>query len=133
MGVELDQESFERGWANAMGTPPPDFMGEWGRFAGAVGFGDIWTREHLSNREKRLVILTVLSLYGREDIMRMHLGASMRKGELDADELDEFAIVLSAYAGLPVGTAFTGLAARLRAEMAEMAEQVEAAEAGDDA
>jgi 4-carboxymuconolactone decarboxylase len=124
VGVELDQESFERGWANAMGTPPPEFMGEWGRFAGAVGFGDVWTREHLSNREKRLVILTVLSLYGREDIMRMHLGAAIRKGELDADELDELAIVLSAYAGLPVGTAFTTLVGKLRAELAE---------AGDDA
>ena len=99
-----------------MGTPPPDFMGECGRFAGAVGFGDVWTREHLSNRGKRLAILTVLSLYGREDIMRMHLGASMRLGELDPDELDELAIVLSAYAGLPVGTAFTTLVARLRAE-----------------
>jgi alkylhydroperoxidase/carboxymuconolactone decarboxylase family protein YurZ len=122
VGVELDQASFERGWANAMGTPPPAVMGEWGRFAGAVGFGDVWAREHLSNREKRLVVLTVLSLYGREDIMRMHLGASMRMGELDADELDELAIVLSAYAGLPVGTAFTGLVAKLRAEQAEQAE-----------
>ena len=117
MGVELDQESFATGWERAMGTPPPEMWGEWGRFAGAVAFGDIWNREHLSDREKRLVILTVLSLYGREDIMSMHLGASMRKGELDGDELDEFAIVLSTYAGLPVGTAFSGLVARIRAEL----------------
>lgn len=117
MGVELDQESFERGWHTAMGTPAPEMWGEWGRFAGAVGFGDVWNREHLTGREKRLVVLTVLALAGRSDSLALHLGASVRKGELDPDDLEELAVVLTAYAGLPVGTDFTAVSTRVRSEI----------------
>ena len=93
-------------------------LGEFGRFASAVAFGDVWNREELTDRERRLIILTVLSLYGRDEVTSMHLGASMRKGEFDAAELDEVAVVLTAYAGMPVGTTFAGLVGRVRAEVA---------------
>jgi alkylhydroperoxidase/carboxymuconolactone decarboxylase family protein YurZ len=119
VGVELDQASFERGWENAMGVPAPPFMGEWGRFAGAVGFGDVWNREELTNREKRLVIMTILALGGRDGSLRLHLGAAMRKGELDEDQVEELAVVLTAYAGLPVGTDFMGVVRAVAAELAE--------------
>lgn len=118
MGVEFDGDSFARGWARAMGGSAPQASGEFGRFAGAVAFGDVWNRDRLSDRERRLVILTVLALYGRDDITSMHLGASLRKGEFDAEDLDEIAVVLSTYAGMPVGTAFAGLSGRLQAEVA---------------
>ena len=117
MGVELDQDSFARGWDRAMGLPTPDARGEFGRFASAIAFGDVWNREQLSDRERRLIILTVLSLYGRDEVTSMHLGASIRKEEFDADELDEIAVVLTAYAGLPVGTTFAGLVGRVQAEL----------------
>lgn len=119
MGVELDQESFERGWENAMGVPAPPFMGEWGRFAGAVGFGDVWNREELTNREKRLVIMTILALGGRDGSLRLHLAAALRKGELDDAQVEELAVVLTAYAGLPVGTDFMGVVRSVAAELAE--------------
>jgi alkylhydroperoxidase/carboxymuconolactone decarboxylase family protein YurZ len=127
VGVELDQESFARGWDRGMGTPTPPIAGAFGEFAGAIAFGDVWNRERLSDRERRLIILTVLALWGREDICSMHLGASIRKGEFDADDLDEIAITLTAYAGMPVGTAFAAMSARLRAELGD---EVEGADGG---
>jgi 4-carboxymuconolactone decarboxylase len=119
VGVELDHESYARGWDRAMGTPTPETMGGFGEFAAAVAFGDVWNRERLSDRERRLIILTVLALWGRDDVCSMHLGASIRKGEFDKDDLDEIAITLTAYAGMPVGTGFAMLAGRLQAELAE--------------
>lgn len=122
MGVELDQESFERGWEKAIGVPAPPFMGEWGRFAGAVGFGDVWNREKLTNREKRLVIMTILALGGRDGSLRLHLDAALRKGELDEAQVEELAVVLTAYAGLPVGTDFMGVVRAVEGELAEAAD-----------
>jgi len=119
VGVELDHESFARGWDRAMGTPAPEMMGAFGEFAAAIAFGDVWNRERLTDRERRLIILTVLALWGRDDVCSLHLGASIRKGEFDKADLDEIAITLTTYAGMPVGTGFAMLAGRLQAELAE--------------
>ena len=119
MGVELDQESFERGWQRAMGTPTPDPAGEFGRFSAAIAFGDVWNREELTPRERRLVVLTVLAVGGREGPCGMHLEAALRKGELDPASVDELTVTLTAYAGLPVGTEFAAMAARVLGELAD--------------
>jgi 4-carboxymuconolactone decarboxylase len=119
VGVELDQESFERGWQKAIGVPTPEPIGEWGRFSAAIGFDDVWNREELTNREKRLVVLTIAALAGNDGALQTHLDAALRKDELDEASLHELAIVLTAYAGLPVGTSFMMLAGALQAEAGE--------------
>jgi 4-carboxymuconolactone decarboxylase len=124
MGVELDHESYARGWDRAMGTPTPETMGGFGEFAAAVAFGDVWNRERLTTRERRLIVLAVAAVAGRDDACAVHLGAAIRKGEFDRDDLDEIAITLTAYAGMPVGTGFAMLAGRLQAELAEAGDDV---------
>ena len=115
--VELDRESDERGWRRGMVTDPPEPTGEFGRFAAAVAWGGVWNREELSDRERRSVALTVLALGGREGPCALHLEAAMPKGELDAAAVGELAVTLAACAGLPVGTSFAMLAARVRDEL----------------
>jgi 4-carboxymuconolactone decarboxylase len=125
MGVELDHESYARGWERAIGTPLPETMGAFGEFSAAIAFGDVWNRERLTVRERRLIVLTVAAMTGRDQALETHLAASVRKAELDLDDLDEIAITLAAYAGMTVSTSFALLARRVLAE-------VEAA-GGDDA
>jgi 4-carboxymuconolactone decarboxylase len=119
MGVELDHESFARGWERAIGTPVPETMGAFGEFSAAVAFGDVWNRERLTVRERRLVVLTVAAMTARDEACATHLAASIRKGELDLDDLDEIAITLAAYAGMTIGTSFALLARRVLAEVDE--------------
>ena len=112
--------AFVRGWSKAMSLPAPDPTmfpaGSFGEFAGLVGFEQVWDRGTLTTRERRLIILTVLACFGRDDITQLHMGSALDLGDLDADDLNEMAVTIGAYAGLPRGVAFNGLAQRLVAE-----------------
>lgn len=120
---EGDGAAFEAGWSRAMSFPAPPRAsfaeGSFGEFAAVVGFEDVWNRESLSTRERRLVVLTILACFGRDDITSMHMGSAIDLGDLDADDLDDMAVTIGAYAGLPRGVAFNSLARRLLAERAE--------------
>ena len=111
---------FEQGWARAMSGPAPSSdsfpEGSFGQFAGMVGFEHVWNREVLTTRERRLIILTVLACFGRDDITQLHMGSALDLGDLDGDDLNEMAVTIGAYAGLPRGVAFNALAQRLLAE-----------------
>lgn len=66
-------------------------------------FGDVWTREGLSFRDRRLLLIGLLVGQGLDDVLGIQLDAALRNEELDADELREIVILLTHYAGWPRG------------------------------
>lgn len=109
------REAFERGWARAMSFPAPPAMpeGSFGEFVGEVGFAMVWNREQLTTRERRMVILTVLAMFGRDDITQMHMGSALDLGDLTSADLEEMAVTIATYGGFPRGVAFNSLRQRL--------------------
>ena len=66
-------------------------------------FAEIWTREGLSFRDRRLLLLGLLTAFGLDDVIGLQLQAALANGELDANELREIVIFLTHYAGWPKG------------------------------
>jgi 4-carboxymuconolactone decarboxylase len=66
-------------------------------------FAEIWTRPGLSLRDRRLLLLGLLTGQGLQDVADIQIGAALRSGELTPDELREIAIFLTHYAGWPSG------------------------------
>jgi 4-carboxymuconolactone decarboxylase len=66
-------------------------------------FAEIWTRPGLSVRDRRLLLLGLLTGQGMQDVADIQIGAALRGGDLTADELREIAIFLTHYAGWPAG------------------------------
>ena len=96
------------GWSRVMAMPLPE-GGAPGSYAEATlstAFGDVWLRPNLSVRERRIAVLTVLTLFGRDDITRLHVSSALSKGDLDFDDLEELAVTLAVYAGAPAATTF---------------------------
>ncbi|MBU3702066.1 MAG: carboxymuconolactone decarboxylase [Acidimicrobiia bacterium] len=108
---ESKREAFESGWSKAMSFPPPPPMpeGSFGEFVGDVGFAMVWNRGQLTTRERRMVILTVLAMFGRDDITRMHMGSALDLGDLTSADLEEMAVTIATYGGFPRGVAFNSL------------------------
>lgn len=115
---ESRREAFEAGWANAMSfpAPPPMPEGSFGEFVGEVGFAMVWNRGQLTSRERRMVILTVLAMFGRDDITRMHMGSALDLGDLTSADLEEMAVTIATYGGFPRGVAFNSLRQSMVAE-----------------
>lgn len=66
-------------------------------------FGEIWTREGLSFRERRLLLIGMLVGSGLDDVVELQIDAALRNGEIEPDELREIVIFLTHYAGWPRG------------------------------
>ncbi|MGA3029625.1 MAG: carboxymuconolactone decarboxylase family protein [Candidatus Limnocylindrales bacterium] len=76
-------------------------LGDLGRYIVEFAFGDIYSREGLSLRDRELVTVAALTaMGGREPQLRVHLGAGLNVG-LTALELEEVIIQTVPYAGFP--------------------------------
>ena len=71
-------------------------------------FGTIWTRPGLSMRDKRMMMLAVVTALGIEDLAEIQVNAALHNGEITAEELKEIAIFLTHYLGFPLGSKLDG-------------------------
>jgi 4-carboxymuconolactone decarboxylase len=76
-------------------------------------FADIWTRPGLTLRDRRLLLLGLLTGQGLHDVAEIQIGAALRRAELSADELREIAVFLTHYAGWPSGAKLSMLVEKL--------------------
>lgn len=72
-------------------------------------FAEIWTREALSMRDRRLVIMGVIAALGERDTFKVQAKAALKKGELTPAQLREILIQLAHYAGYPRAAGLVGV------------------------
>lgn len=65
-------------------------------------FAQVWDRDVLAVRERRLLVMGVIAARGQADTWRIQARAALDNGELSPDELRETLIMLAPYAGYPV-------------------------------
>ena len=66
-------------------------------------FADIWSRPGLTDRDRRLLLIGLLSGQGAADVLGIQIPAAHAAGDLDDDALREIVVFLSHYAGWPQG------------------------------
>jgi len=75
-------------------------LGEVGVVAYRWAFGEIWSREQLSRRDRSIVVIAILVSLGALDELAVHAGAGLRHG-LTRVEVEEIVNHMSLYAGIP--------------------------------
>ena len=95
-------------------------LGDLGRYIVEFAFGDIYSRDGLSLREREIATVAMLTaLGGREPQLKVHLGAALNVG-LTHQELEEVIIQTVPYAGFPTAinamNALKGLASAKKTE-----------------
>ena len=76
-------------------------LGDLGRYVVEFAFGDIYSREGLSLRDRELATVAALTaLGGREPQLKVHIGAALNVG-LSEKEIEETIIQTVPYAGFP--------------------------------
>lgn len=64
-------------------------------------FAEVWTRDVLAMRDRRLLLLAVAAAGRNVDIFKTQAKAALKNGELSPDELRETLVMLAPYAGYP--------------------------------
>lgn len=64
-------------------------------------FGDIWCREALSIKERRLFVMGVLAALGEKDTYAIQCAAALKNQELNSEQIRELVIQATQYVGYP--------------------------------
>ncbi len=64
-------------------------------------FSEVWDRDALDIRSRRLLIMGVIAANGQVDTWKIQARAALRRRELSPDELRETLVMLAPYAGYP--------------------------------
>jgi 4-carboxymuconolactone decarboxylase len=78
-------------------------------------FGEIWARDALTIRERRLLLIGLLVGQGLDDVVELQLDAARRLDELTDEQLREIVVFLSYYAGWPRGAKLNAIVEKLLA------------------
>jgi 4-carboxymuconolactone decarboxylase len=82
-------------------------------------FGEVWTREELSLRDRRLVTMGVIAALGERDTFCIQVKAALKNGELTAGQVREMLVHLAQYAGYPRAAGLLLPVEKLLAELKE--------------
>ena len=93
-----------------------DGTGDFFRYTAEHLFGDVWQREDLSVRDRRLLLLGLLAATGQHDVLGLQVRAALANDELTPAALQEVVIFLSHYAGWPVGARLNSIVEEAIAE-----------------
>ncbi|HZE14572.1 MAG TPA: carboxymuconolactone decarboxylase family protein [Mycobacterium sp.] len=94
----------------------PDVPGEFFALTVEHLFGRIWTRPGLSMRDRRMMLVAVLTTLGQEELLEVQVNAVLQNGEMTREELREMAIFLTHYVGFPLGSKLDGAVKRVTAK-----------------
>ena len=79
-------------------------------------WGEVWSRPHLTPRERSMLTITLLAALGHHDEMAMHVRATANTGASAAD-VQEALLHVAVYAGVPAANPAFAIAKRVLAEM----------------
>ena len=86
-----------------------DGDGDFFRYTADHLFADIWNRPGLSDRDRRLLLIGMLTGQGAADVLGIQIPAALAAGELDEAALREIVIMVCHYGGWPVGARLNSL------------------------
>jgi len=72
-------------------------------------FAEVWTREELPVRDRRLLLLGIIAALGEKETFQIQVRASLKNGELTPGQVREALIMIANYAGYPRAAGLIGV------------------------
>ncbi|MAE95861.1 MAG: carboxymuconolactone decarboxylase [Deltaproteobacteria bacterium] len=124
-----DDDRYERGvemikkvYAGDVVVPPRGAMAFTDLMLESL-FAEVWTREELSIRDRRLILLGVIGALGEKDTFGIQAKAALKNEELTPEQLREVLIMLANYAGYPRAAGLIGVAEQAIASVSKEQKQ----------
>ena len=86
-------------------------------------FGEVWTREALDQRDRRMLMLGAIAAMGESMTFGIQIKAALKNQELTPDQAREILVHMSQYVGYPRVAPLVGVVEQKIAEVAKAAEE----------
>ncbi len=71
-------------------------------------FAELWTRDTLSMRDKRILVLGIIAEKGEAATFKIQVKASLKRGEINPEEAREMLLFIAQYSGYPRAASMLG-------------------------
>ena len=115
---KLGEETIKDVYAGDVITPPEGMM-DFSDIMLKQLFAELWTRDTLSMRDKRILLLGIIAEKGESMTFGIQAKAALKNGELEPDELREMMLMIAQYAGYPRAASLLGIVEQKIAEVAK--------------
>lgn len=88
-------------------------------------FAEVWTRDVLSMRDKRILLLGIIAEKGEPTTFKIQVKASLKRKEMTPDEAREMLLFIAQYAGYPRAAAMLGSIEEAIAEVQKESSETE--------
>ena len=123
-----DKERYERGvaarrrvlgdaWVDRADANRTDFNAEFQDFITRCGWGEIWTRPHLDERTRRILVIGTMMALNKWEEFGMHVRAALTQGGFSPDDIKEILMQQAIYCGVPAGNHAFRVAAEIVKEV----------------
>ena len=72
-------------------------------------FGEVWSRETMSIRDRRLVVIGMLAALGESDAFDIQIQTALKHAELTREQINEIVLLLPHYIGYPRASRLRGV------------------------
>ncbi len=118
-----DRSRFERGMTkqgemNGQASTEDEItrrLGDLGRYVIEFAYGDIYTRTVMSEREREIGAIAVLTVLGREKQLAAHVRTALKLG-MTIKEVEEVILQTVTYAGFPTALNAIGVVRQIQSE-----------------
>lgn len=88
-------------WVDRSIAKKTPFNAEFQDFITRYAWGDLWQRPHFDERTRRVLVIGSMIALGQWDEFRLHVGAALREGGFNADDIKEIIMQQAIYCGVP--------------------------------
>ena len=106
-GMKTRRKVLGDEWVDQAERNKTPFTTEFQALITRYAWNEIWNREGLDHRTRRMLVIAITVALGRWEEYRLHARAGLASGDLTADDLKEVLLQCAVYAGVPAAnTAF---------------------------
>lgn len=116
-GMAQRRKVLGNAWVDRANARKTAFTEEFQDFITRAAWGEVWTRPHLDERTRRVLVLGTMVALGQWDEFRMHVRAALVEGDFTPDDIKEVILQQAIYCGVPAANHAFKEAAEIIAEI----------------
>ena len=94
-------EKFNEVYCGDLPQPPEEGQDRFFDFMLGSLFGQLWSDDTLSIKERRLVLLGAIAAQGEEMTFNIQVRSALKRGDLSVEQVNEVVLFLTQYVGYP--------------------------------
>ena len=100
-GMKTRRKVLGDEWVDRAEKTKNSFNEEFQALITRYAWDEVWNRPRIPHKVRRMIVIAQMVALGRWEEFNLHVGAALRSGDLDQDDIKEILLQSAIYCGVP--------------------------------